>query len=677
MGELGIHRAATPEELRVFTKRLLDDMKALERMLETGMFETGVRRIGAEQEMFLVDEGWRPAPLALQVLEDLDDPRICPELALFNLEFNTRPVRFEGNCLGELEDRLLDLLEKCRAAARCVGGQIVLTGILPTLRKSDLEIENMTPEDRYHALNEALNRLRGGAYNFYIKGIDELLVKHETMMLEACNTSFQIHFQVDPEEFARLYNISMVATAPVLAAAANSPLLFGRRLWQETRIALFQQSIDTRSAMTDLREIHPRVSFGSRWVERSILEIFREDIARFKVLLGTEVEEDPLGAVERGEPPSLRALTLFNSTVYRWNRPCYGLTDGVPHLRIEQRVLPSGPSVADEVANGAFWFGLVSGLADRHEDIREVMAFDDAKANFVAAARLGLGAPFTWLEGEEMGARELILQRLLPLAREGLEAAGVDPQDIERYLGILQARVDGRQTGSAWLLRSLAGMRGRGTLEERLGALVAASAGRQRENRPVHGWPLARFEEAGTWRSSYLRVEQYMSTDLVTVNREEPVDLVASLMDWHHVRHVPVEDHEHRLVGLITRRSLLRFLASEEYRSSPRPIPIGHIMQRDLITMPPETPTLKAIALMKQHEISCLPVVRDGYLVGMVTDADFMVIAGELLEKQLLRAGDESPPQEPLPPEAEKEEPRGRIRPRGGTRGSVADGRGE
>ncbi len=635
MGEHDVQRAAGPEEIRLFTRRLLNDVRALERMLADDMIESGVRRIGAEQEMFLVDREWRPAPLALEILGRVQDPRLVTELALFNLEFNTDPFRFEGEALSRLETAIRELLDTARSAAAREEAEVVLVGILPTLRKSDVGLRNITPRDRYYALNDALNRLRGGAYNFYIKGIDELLVKHESMMLEACNTSFQVHFQVGPEEFARLYNIALTAAGPVLAAAANSPVLFGRRLWQETRIALFQQAIDTRSAMPDLREIQPRVSFGTRWVEESILEIFREDIARFKVLLGTEIEEDPLEKVARGEAPDLRALQLFNGTVYRWHRPCYGVKDGRAHLRIENRVLPSGPTPLDEVANAAFWFGLVSGLAARYEDIRELMDFDDAKANFIAAARLGLGAPFVWLEGEEVGARELILERLLPLSREGLEASDIDAADVDRYLGVLEGRVESRRTGANWILRSLAGMKGRGTLEEHLAALTAAIVDRQRADRPVHEWELASIEEGGGWKASYGRVEQYMRTDLVTVTEDEPVDLVANLMDWHHVRHVPVEDSEHRLVGLITRRTLLRFLATDEAREAGEPISVGRIMERDVITVSPETATLDAIELMRENGISCLPVVRDGHLVSMITERDFMQIAGKLLEEQL------------------------------------------
>ncbi len=635
MGEKAVQRASDPEELRRFTQRLLGDLRALERMLDSDLIETGVRRIGVEQEMFLVDSDWRVAPISGLVLQCVDDPRITTELATFNIEANADPIRFGGDCLRRMEEGIESLLGRVREAALACGAEVVLTGILPTLRKSDLDLSNMTPEDRYFALNDAMSRMRGGSYNFYIKGVDELLVQHDSVMLEACNTSFQVHFQVSPSEFARLYNVAQVAIGPVLAVAVNSPFLFRRRLWQETRIALFQQSVDTRSAKPDLREMHPRVSFGSRWVETGVLDIFREDVARFKVLLGTEIDEDPMKMVESGRAPRLRALQLFNSTVYRWNRPCYGVKDGIAHLRIENRVLPSGPSVPDEVANAAFWFGLVAGLAEEHEDIRRVIAFADAKGNFRAAARQGLGAPFVWLDGEEIEARELIVGRLIDLAASGLATAGVDPQDVDHYLGLIRRRAETRQTGAAWMLRSISAMKERGTAEQRMQALTAAIAFRQRDDTPVHEWSLAELEESGGWKASHMLVEHYMTTDLVTVHEDEPIDLVANLMDWHRIRHIPVEDSEHRLIGLITRPTLLRFLASEEARKAERPVPVGDIMERQLITATPDTTTLEAIELMRSHGISCLPVVSDDRLVGLVAERDYMELARELLEERL------------------------------------------
>ncbi len=636
MGEQNVRHATEVAELRRFLKRLLRDVKAMEHMLEHGLIESGVRRIGAEQELFLVDDTWRPAPLATEVLGTLADPHFTTELARFNLEFNLDPVAFGGTCLSQLEGQLESLLARARDAAAEHGARVVLTGILPTLTKGDLELDNMTPNPRYFALNDALTRLRGGEYSFHIKGIDELNFHHNNIMVEACNTSFQVHFQVGPGEFARMYNIAQAAAAPILAAAANSPLLFGKRLWRETRVALFQQSIDTRRSAPHLREQAPRVSFGRQWVRSSALEIFREDIARFRAILSTEMEEDPFEALGEGRAPDLPALRLHNSTVYRWNRVCYGIGEGgAAHLRIENRTLSSGPTVRDEVANAAFWFGLVSGLLGRYEDITRHMRFEDAHANFFAAAQHGLNAQLTWLEGRILPARELILDELLPLAREGLLASELDGSDVDLYMGVLEERVRSSRTGAQWLLSSLATLGEKGPLAERLSALTAATARRQEREEPVHRWEPAHLEEAGGWKHNYLRVEQYMNTDLITVGPDEPVELVTHLMEWNRVRHVLVEDEDNRLVGIVSRRSLLPLVGSYDPESVDGPLPVSEVMQPDPITVAPETSTLEAIELMRQHRISCLPVVKNGHLVGTVTQDQYMEIAGRLLEQKL------------------------------------------
>ncbi|HSN53064.1 MAG TPA: hypothetical protein VLT32_00255, partial [Candidatus Sulfomarinibacteraceae bacterium] len=315
MGEQDVRRESEAEEIRVFLKHLLNDVRAFEKMLADDLFERDVRRIGAEQELFLIDPHWRPAPIALEVLEAVNDPHFTTELARFNLEFNLDPLLFGGRCLSDMEWQIGELLGRARAAAQSCGGDVLLSGILPTLVKSDLELDSMTPNPRYSALNDAMTRLKGGAYEFYLKGVDELHLHHDSIMVEACNTSFQVHFQVAPHEFARLYNIAQAVAGPVLAAAVNSPLLFGKRLWRETRVGLFQQSVDTRRTMPHLREQTPRVSFGRHWVKSSALEIFREDIARFRTLLSTEMDDDPFVEIEEGRAPSLKALRLHNSTV--------------------------------------------------------------------------------------------------------------------------------------------------------------------------------------------------------------------------------------------------------------------------------------------------------------------------------------------------------------------------
>ena len=624
-----------PEAIRTFTKSILRDLRALEQLLEEGQIEGDVQRFGAEQEVFLTGRGWRPAPAALEVLERLGGDPYTTELALFNLELNLPPMRLEGSNLRRMEEELDRRLVALREAARAEGAEVVLTGTLPTLSKSDLSLDQITPKARYYTLNEALNRLRGGEWQLRIEGSDEIILRHDSVMLEACNTSCQIHLQVPAENFAAVYNSAQLIMAPVLAAAVNSPLLFGRRLWAETRIALFQQSLDTRAATPYVRDLAPRVRFGDRWLQGSVTQLFEEDLARFRVLMAGPVNEDPFEAMGEGRAPKLQALQLYNSTLYRWNRPCYGISDGRPHLRIECRALPSGPSVLDEAANAAFWIGLTLGALDRYGDPAERMDFRDAKSNFLAAARHGLNAGLRWIDGRTTGAAPLILETLLPLARQGLEQVGIDDADVSRYLGVIEERVESGQTGSEWTLRSLAMMEGTGTQAERLAAVTAATARRQEEGEPVHRWAPARLEEAGGWTHTYLRVEQYMTTDPVTVNEDELVDLVAFVMDREKIRHIPVEDRDHRLVGVVSYRSLLRHLADPSARDSDQATPVRDVMERNPLTVAPDTLTLEAIDLMRDRAVACLPVVREGKLVGLITERDFMPIAYELLEERL------------------------------------------
>jgi CBS domain-containing protein len=625
---------------RAFSKALLKDLQALEKMLENGLIESGVRRFGCEQEMFLVNRAWRPAPVAMEVLERLDGEAFTTELARFNLEMNVEPMMLGGACLSALQKSIEELLDMAREAASEEGADVVLTGILPTLGKSDLTLDNISPMPRYYALNESLTRMRGRAYRLQIQGRDELQIEHDSVMLEACNCGCQVHLQVDSTEFAPMYNAAQAMTGPVLAAAVNSPVLFGKRLWAETRIAVFRQSIDTRSTSVHLREFSTRVRFGDRWVKESVAELFQEDIAQFRVLLAQETVEDPFEQLAAGDIPRLQALQLHNGTVYRWNRPCYGISEGKPHLRIECRVLPSGPTVLDEVANAAFWIGLVLGAKHEYGDITERLSFDDAKYNFLTASRQGLDAGFRWVDGQSVTAPELILETLLPLARAGLEAY-VDRSEIDKYLGVIHDRVQSRGTGSDWMMRSLSEMEDRGSRSERMTALTAAIANRQSERKPCHEWELAMLEEAGGWTRKYVKVEDYMTTQLFTVQEDELLEMVAFLMERNQIRHVPVEDEQNRLVGLVSYRSILRMASDMGNEGDKGTTPVKTIMERDPVCVTPETSTLEAIDMMRKNAVSCLPVLKGEKLVGLVTEADFMPIAYELLEKQLTDASTE------------------------------------
>lgn len=624
-----------PDQLRRFTKALLNDIRALERMLLDNCFESGDRRIGAEQELFLVDRGWRPAPVATEILDGLAGEEFTTELARFNLEINLSPLDLNPTCLRTLEGNLETLVGRVRREALNHRSDVVLTGILPTLQKSDLALENLTPRPRYYALNDAMTRRAAGSYRLHIQGTDELHVEHDSILLEGCNTSFQLHMQVSPAEFPRLYNIALAMAGPVLAASANSPILFGKRLWAETRIALFQQALDIRRTTPHVRELTPRVRFGESWVKDSVLEIFQEDVARVPSLLGTDVNKDPFASLQRGEVPELRALQLYNGTVYRWIRPCYGILSGRPHLRIECRFLPSGPSIPDEVANAALWIGLLLGAAEEYDDITQLIEFDDARANLLAAARRGLNAGLTWFGNASTSAPELLLEKLLPLARRGLASAQIDPQDADHYLHIIESRVTSGNTGARWLSQSLTEMGPHGTRAERMAALTAGVAHRQQKGLPVHEWDPARLGEGGGWRYHYRRVEQYMTTDLFTVKEDEIVDLAALLMDWKRIRQVLVEDDERRLAGWVTYGSLLRLYTSGQASKSPSAVSIKEIMEQPPVEVAPETETLEAIALMRKHKVRSLPVTKAGKLVGIVSVEDFIPIAERLLEEKL------------------------------------------
>jgi CBS domain-containing protein len=616
-------------------KAVLADIHALGTMLERGSIESDVRRIGAEQEMFFVDAAGRPAKPATEVMKRLDHPSFTHELALFNLEANLSPQVFGGTCLREMEAELQRLVAMAREAARAENCDIVLTGILPTLEQSDLGLSSMTPNPRYLELNRSMSRARNGQFHFRIKGVDDLDTTHDNVMLESCNTSFQVHFQVAPDEFAKLYNLAQAISGPVLAVAANSPILLGRRLWHETRCALFQQSVDGRSEAHKARGLRPRVSFGSDWVKESVLEIFKEDVARFRVLIASELDEDPMAVIERGDVPSLKALCVHNSTVYRWNRACYGISDGKPHLRIENRILPAGPTILDEMGNAAFFFGLMSGLANEYDDISEVMSFAQAKENFLAAARIGLKASFTWVDGEEISAPSLVLDRLLPAARKGLLDTGHDQADIDRYLGVVEARVHKNRTGAQWALDSLTGMEGQGNRDQRMRAITLASIENQKRSLPVHEWRLASLDEKSDWRSSYLKVGQFMTTDLFTVHPEDLVDLAASLMDWRHIRHVPVEDDDGRLLGLVSHRTLLRLVGQGVAAAPGVSIAVKDIMRKDPVSVAPDTPTLRAIEVMRENRVACLPIVDKDRLVGIITERDLITVASVLFERHL------------------------------------------
>ena len=633
MGDHEVEQHVDEKKAQAFMKALLQDLRALAFMLESGRVETGITRIGAEQEMFLIDRYLRPAPVSLEVLEQANDRRLTTEIARFNLEANLTPLELTNNCFSRMEQELVELIALARNSAATQGADVLLAGILPTLLKSDLTLGNLTPVARYHELNRGVIGLRGGPLSIHIRGLDELSLTHDNIMMESCNTSFQVHFQSNANDFANHYNVAQAITAPVLAAAVNSPVLFGQRLWQETRVALFQHSTDERSRPQLARNQPARVSFGDRWLRDSVVELFHDQITRFCPIMITQPDEDPFQVLERGEIPLLSALRMHNGTVWRWNRACYGVADGVPHLRIENRALPSGPTIVDEIANAAFFTGLMAALPEVYGEIAKLMTFDDAKLNFFRAARHGLDAQFLWLNGQSYSATSLILDHLLPLARQGLISSQVAGEEVDKYLGIIEERARSRQTGAGWTMKSLGAMESSTSKDARQRKLTLAILTNQKQNQPVHRWPIIETDEAEEWEQGYRTVGQFMSTDLFTVKPDDLIDLAASVMDWRHVRHVPVEDRHGRLVGLVTHRGLLRVL-SNSHRADV-PITVREVMISDPVTVSPSISSLEAIEIMRSSRVGCLPVIEGDQLVGIVTSYDFLEATARLFQQHL------------------------------------------
>ena len=638
MGEQRVSKLSDKKQMEKFVSALLNDVQALEYMLENDMFDKGVTRIGAEQEMVLVDKkDFRAAPMAMEALALLEDCEWCEtEIARFNLETNLDPRVLEGKCFSALEKENRDKLDEIQKRIQSLGLDIVLTGILPTLVKSDLAIENLTPKKRYKALVDAINeQLNGRQYELKIKGIDELRITHDSPLIEACNTSFQVHLQIEPDDFVKMYNIAQAITGPVLAIAANSPIVFGKKLWHESRIAMFQQSIDTRSSHDHVRDKSARVSFGNDWLRDSIMEIYREDISRFRVLLSADIDEDSIGLLKKGEIPKLRALQVHNSTVYRWNRPCYGVSEnGKPHLRIENRVFGAGPTVKDEVANAMFWIGLMLGMAEKYDDITNHLSFEDVHDNFEKAARFGIDSTFSWIDDKKISVIDLISNELAPIARKGLASKGVDQGDIDLYMGIIEERARLHMNGARWILRSYVKLKGKASQDEVLSTLTHCMIENQKTSEPLHKWAMPEISDLKTYNPRKLKIAGFMDTDLFTVQKEDIIELVAEMMDWKKIRYTPVENKDGTLAGLVTSRTILRHFIRTKDSKLKKFKTVEDIMIKDPKTIGPSATIMDALKIMREHQVGCLPVISGNELVGIITEQDFLRVSTSLLERE-------------------------------------------
>ncbi|MFE9258657.1 glutamate-cysteine ligase family protein [Streptomyces sp. NPDC006879] len=495
MGEKVVAGGFDLSDRQRYRRKLHECLEGLGRLLAEKRFDRPRNLMGLEIELNLVGSDGLPRMMNGQVLERIASPDFQTELGMFNLEVNILPHRLDGRVFDQLAEELRTGLGYAHRQAAEVDAGVVMIGVLPTLTQDDLVSANLSDVDRYMLLNEQIMMARGEDFTLDIEGVERLSCTAASIVPEAACTSVQLHLQVTPARFADVWNAAQVVTAVQIALGANSPFLLGRELWRESRPPLFTQATDTRPPELQAQGVRPRTWFGERWIG-SAYELFEENLRFFPALLPICDEEEPLRVLAAGGVPGLREMVLHNGTVYRWNRPVYAVADGMPHLRVENRVLPAGPTVTDVIANAAFYYGLVRTLADDPRPLWHRMSFATAEANFDEACRRGIDARLRWPQRGRSGglatvpAVRLVLDELLPLAAAGLDAWGVEAVDRDRYLGVIEQRCRGRVNGASWQVDTY-----HRALESGLGrdAALAAMARRYSElmhgGTPVHDWP--------------------------------------------------------------------------------------------------------------------------------------------------------------------------------------------
>jgi gamma-glutamyl:cysteine ligase YbdK (ATP-grasp superfamily) len=489
MGQDVETREFSREDRSAYRDKVRRCLDVFARMLAEESFDGHRPMTGLEIELNLVDAAGEPALRNATVLEAIADPAFVTELGQFNIEINVPPRELAGDGLLAFEEQIRASLNAAEQKALLADTHLVMVGILPTLTRALLTQDVLSANPRYALLNQQIFAARGEDLHIQIDGVEQLDTRCDSIAPESACTSVQFHLQVGPQDFAAHWNAAQSIAAAQVALGANAPFLFGKELWRETRVPLFEQATDTRAEELKAQGVRPRVWFGERWIT-SIFDLFEENVRYFPALLPITEDEDPLAVLESGGVPHLGELRLHNGTVYRWNRPIYDIAGGKPHVRIENRVLPAGPTVVDILANAAFYFGVVHSLARQDRPVWTQMSFNAAEENFHAAARAGIDAQVFWPGLGQLRATELVLRRLLPMAYEGLDALAVDPGHRDRLLGIIERRCLTGRNGATWQAAMVHEIEAAGPLQrdEAMRLMLLEYLPRMHANVPVHEW---------------------------------------------------------------------------------------------------------------------------------------------------------------------------------------------
>lgn len=616
MGSFLVKPIENQAQRNAFYAEIFDDLEVFDQLLAEGVIDNRDQMVGIEQELCLIDSLGEPKKTALSILKVIKDPHYTNELALFNLEANLDPKPLIQDGLWSIGEQLYALIEHGRQKAAEFDTELFLTGILPTISLSDLTFSSMTPVERYKVLSRELLSLRGEKFEIFLQGVDDLHLKLDSILFEACNTSIQVHLQVNPAKFAKYYNWAQLISGPVLACCANSPLLFGKELWSENRIALFKQSLDTRIHYNHYREKIPRVYFGDDWIQKSPTELWKKDVARFPLIFRGEGITNSKIQKQKGQMPELRAVRLHNGTTYTWNRLCYGVDNGLSHIRLECRYMPAGPTIKDELANMVFWVGLMKSVENQKDDFWKEITFSSVKSNFYKAARHGLQSELD-IFGKHIGAEELCLDTLLPMAEKGLRDQQVDEKVISTYLGVIQNRIAKQQTGASWQVENFRRLQKKFKPALVSKILVTEALHYQKEDVPVSDWKkihddrLSCFFEASFEK---LTAKDVMSHKIQAISEEATVLFAEKVMEWQKIHHVIVEDKKDMFKGIVCFTDLKEV--------SDKTQKIGRFTTRHCPRVSPETSLVTIQDLIKQNEHVAVVVLEAGKTVGIITDHD-------------------------------------------------------
>jgi len=616
MGSFAIKQIENLSQRNVFYRQIFEDIEIFDRLLAEGAIDKEDQTFGVEQELCFINHLGEPKNVALQVLEQLKEPQYTNELALFNMEINLDPQSLNGTGIQKMANQLYNLTEKARKAAQKVDSDIFLAGILPTITSENLTFDSMTPIDRYKVLSQELLKLRGKKFEIFLQGVDDLHVKLDTILFEACNTSFQMHLQINPDRFAHYYNWSQLISGPLLAICTNSPLLFGKELWSENRIALFKQSLDTRIHYNHYREKVSRVYFGDQWLRESPSYLWKNEVARFPLVFRGEGFPSAKDEMAKGLKPGLRSVRLHTGTTYTWNRLCYGVDRNQAHIRIECRYIPAGPTLKDEMANLVFWLGLMKAAKYQENDFFEKINFSSVKNNFYKAARYGILSELDFF-GKNLQAVTLSEETLIPLASKALKEEGMDSGLVDKHLKVISDRIHKSQTGATWMIDNHRKLLSRFKPSLISKILVTTSLEYQKKDVPVSEWqPIIEDKLHYFFQQHFeaLTAKDVMSNKIQTISSEATVAFAFYIMEWQDFRHLVVEDGKDRFIGLVCRSDIEKHKDSED--------PIIQFIHEGVKLVETTTPLTEIQDYLDKDSDKAVIVISDQKTVGIITDND-------------------------------------------------------